>query len=304
MGKIQFLIVTPVLNGAEFIAECIISVKEAFKHLSFVHIIIDGGSIDGTEEIIGNNKYSNLTYLKMPGSTMYQAINRGINLIEAEYFYQLNADDIVLPETPELVFRIFQNDKSIDIVSGAIISTDIKTNYCKIKVPLRSQFTIRKIGINLYVNQPSTFVKYKVMKEIGGFNENYKYASDTELWLRLMKKGCKFRRIDKCLSINRVHSNCAALSDIHIQEIKKIRKIYCPANISYPFIKLYNSLSFLFVQIISIIKMNFLLIDGIKCFGNLFIRIYGIFFTTKRAGIIISYPFFKGVFGFKGRFFK
>jgi len=303
MKRCTFLIVTPVLNGAEFIAECILSVKEAFKHFGFVHIVIEGGSTDRTEEIIENNKHSNLIFLKMPGSNMYQAINRGINLIEADYFYQLNADDLVLPGTPELVYKYFKNDNTIDVFSGSILTVDVETKYCKLKVPMKNQFSINKIGINLFVNQPSTFVKYKVMKEIGGFNEIFRYASDTDVWLKLIKKGYKFRRIDKCLSIDRVHSNCVRLSNCHIQELNFVRKTYRPVNIFLPVLKLYNSILFLFTQLFAIIKINNFLPDDIKCFGTIFFRMYGVFFTTKRAGIILSYPFFKGVFGFKGRFF-
>lgn len=303
MKKNQFLIVTPVLNGENFISECISSVKLAFQNFTHRHVIVDGGSIDNTIKIIKKNKHNNLILLKEPNITMYQAINRGFDYIKADYFYQLNVDDFVLPGAPELIYKIFQNDKSIDVISGAIISVDIESNYCKVKVPLRNQFTIGKIGINLYVNQPSTFIKYKVLKEIGGYNENYKYGSDTELWLKLIKKGYRYHRLNKCLSINYVHSDCAALSVIHIQEVKKIREMYHPINVFHPFIRLYNSLLFLFFQLIPIIKIDFLLTGPIKCFGNLFTRMYGIFFTTKRAGIIISYPFCKGIFGFKGRIF-
>ncbi len=301
MKKRTFLIVTPVLNGAEFIAECIASVRSAFQHFAFKHVIVDGGSTDNTEKIIKDHKHSDLVFLKMLGSTMYQAINKGLDYIEADYFYQLNADDLVLPGAPELVYKYFKNDNTIDVVSGAILTVNIETKYCKLKVPMKNQFNINKIGINLFVNQPSTFVKYKVIKEIGGFSEIFRYASDTDVWLRLMKKGYKFRRIDKCLSIDRLYSNCARLSNCHIQELKIVRETYRSVNIFLPVLKLYNSILFLFTQLFAVIKANDFLPPGIKCFGTIFFRMYGIFFTTKRAGIILSYPFLKGVFRFKGR---
>jgi len=301
MEKNQFLIVTPVLNGEKFISECISSVKLAFSNFSYKHIIVDGGSTDNTIKIVEENSHNNLILIKAPDTTMYQAINKGIYFIEADYFYQLNADDLVLPGIPDLVYKYFKNDNTIDVVSGAILSVNIETNYCKFKVLLKNQFNINKIGVNLFVNQPSTFVRYNIMKEAGGFNENFKYASDTELWLKLIKKGYTFKRIDKCLSIDRVHSDCAALSNCHIQELKIVRETYCPVNIFLPVVKLYNSILFLFTQLFAVIKANDFLPAGIKCFGTIFFRMYGIFFTTKRAGIILSYPFFKGVFGFKGR---
>ena len=302
MDKCDFLIVTPVLNGSRFIADCILSVKEAFVHHSFIHVIIDGGSTDNTEEVIKKNHHDSLVYLSIPGSSMYEAINEGIDFSEASFFYQLNADDLILPETPDYIYNCFKQDAAVDIISGAILSVDIEENSCKLKVPLIKQFTIKRIGVNLFVNQPSTFVRYSILKEIGGFSENYRYASDTELWLHLIRKGYHFERTAKCLSINRVHSVCAALSDRHAQELKTVRELYYSATVFLPLAKLFNSVLFLFTQVLAMSRINMYLPHHSKSFGGLLSRIYGVFFSTRRAGVVFSYPFFKGIFWFEGRF--
>lgn len=303
MKKCTFLIVTPVLNGVNFIADCINSVQEAFREFSYCHVIVDGGSRDNTKFLVEKNNDDCQQFVEMPGASMYEAINKGINIAEAEYFYQLNADDIILPGTPELVYKYFKENDKFDVISGGIISVDIETNLCKIKVPLRNQFSINKIGLNLYVNQPSSFIKYESIKKIGQFSEDFKYASDTDLWLKLIKQGYQFIKTDRLLSVNRVHSSCAALSQQHINELSIVRKTYYQTSIMSTLVKLHNSILFLLKQVYAIVIIKKLLPKNIICYGNIFTRIRGVFFTTTAAGIKFGYPFFKGNFGFKGRIY-
>ena len=301
MKNCTFLIVTPVLNGAEFIEECILSVKEAFKLFDFVHFIVDGGSTDCTEEIIENNKYDNLCYLKMPGSTMYQAINKGIGLVEAEYFYQINVDDLVLPETPNIVYRYFNSDDSIDVISGSCLTINIESNYCKILVPTKDHFRIDKVGTNLFISQPSTFIRYEVLIRLGGYDQSLKYAGDTELWLRLIKEGYKFVNIKKCLSIDRVHNKCVRKSLEHIREYENVHRTYLNNKYFLPLIRIRNAMSYVFTQVLAMIHLSNFIQSGFQYYGSLFFRIIGVFFTTKHAGIMLNYSFINGAYGFKGR---
>lgn len=303
MKKCTFLIVTPVLNGAEFITECIASIRLAFQHFAFKHVIVDGGSTDNTEEIIKDNEHSDLVFLRMPGSTMYQAINKGVDYIEADYFYQLNADDLVLPETPNIIYRYFQSDNSIAVISGSCLTVNSETNYCKLKVPTKNHFKIDKLGVNLFVSQPSSFVRYSVIKESRGYCEDFKITADMELWLRLIKQGYKFYRINSCLSIDRVHRKCIRLSPECINELNIIRKNYCKVHFLLPLLRLRNAIIFLLTQIGAVVGIQNVLQKGMQSFGSLFFRIWGVFFSTKKAGIKLDYPGIKGTYGFQGRFF-
>jgi len=286
--KNTFLIATPILNGSEFIEDCIASVRGAFKNYKYIHIIVDGGSTDNTKEIINNMNNDSILFYEMPGSTMYQALNKALDLGEADYFYQLNADDFVLPETADIVLEQFQNDNDLDVVTGLCISVNVETNYCKILAPTKDHFRLDKIGVNLYVSQPSSFVRYDTIKGIGGYSEKYKGSSDTELWLRLIKNASKFQGVNKCLSIDRVHSGCRRMTPEDIKEVKDIRMNYFVSTI-HPLLKLRNYFLYLIVLLTTAIRINKVLQSGIESYGSQIKKVWGVFASTKKAGLRINY---------------
>lgn len=81
-------VITPTLNAAETLQRCIVSVREQGADVE--HLFIDGGSTDGTREMLG-------TFVDAPGSNIYEAQNIGIRAAHGEWLYFLGADDRVLP---------------------------------------------------------------------------------------------------------------------------------------------------------------------------------------------------------------
>ena len=97
MKEKRISVVTPVFNGSEYIERCIISIKNQ-NYNNFEHIIIDGGSTDGTDIII--QKYLgtyNLKYICQKDNGMYDAIVKGFDLASGEIFAWLNSDDEYMP---------------------------------------------------------------------------------------------------------------------------------------------------------------------------------------------------------------
>ncbi len=104
-------IVTPSYNSAEFIEDCIQSVLKQ-NYPNFEHIIIDGGSTDGTVEIL--KKYPHLKWISEPDEGQSDALNKGFKKAEGDIIGWLNSDDVYLPGTFNKVADILSNDK-IDI---------------------------------------------------------------------------------------------------------------------------------------------------------------------------------------------
>jgi len=300
MERTTFLIVTPALNGAIFLGDCIDSVKSAFGKFPFKHIIVDGGSTDNTHKIVERYKHDNLIFLVRKDSSMYQAINVGLSYIKADYFYQLNVDDIVLPQTPQLVYKHFKEHPKTIVVTGACLSIDIKKQTCKFIVPTKNHFITSKIGTNLFVSQPSTFVRYDAISDIGGFNEHFKSSSDTDLWLRLIQKNYSFYNTKICLSVDRVHDNCRRLLPAAEDELATIRANYYKSPFSF-LLRIRNKIVYLYVLLVVMVRPQKILQNGIITFGSMIYRVLGLFFSTKRAGIELSYPFITGKYTFEGR---
>ena len=102
MGKKNFSIITVVLNAKKDLIETIESLrKQDFKN--FEYIVIDGGSTDGTIEIINNNLDIIDKWKSEKDFGIYDAMNKGIDLCEGNYIGMLNAGDKYMPNALSLV---------------------------------------------------------------------------------------------------------------------------------------------------------------------------------------------------------
>ncbi len=98
----------------DHVAGCIESVRN--QEPSVQHIIIDGGSTDGTLDAIKSLSHPDLQVISGPDKGQSDAINKGLNLAIGEVFNWLNADDRLKPEALEVVGELMTND--VDVVLG------------------------------------------------------------------------------------------------------------------------------------------------------------------------------------------
>ncbi len=193
----KFTIITPVLNGADYIETCILSV--ANQECDVQHIIMDGGSSDGTQEIIEKHAHLLAHWESAKDLGQSDAINKGLTLAEGHICNWLNADDTLCVGTLKEVSDLMSNE------------TLVFTGKCE-HVNSQKQ-TIAIGGVVIYptleqtlgrytMGQPSHFYRTSVLKALGPLKTNLHYAMDMELWFRfLLKHGQKsVRTTDKILS--------------------------------------------------------------------------------------------------------
>lgn len=95
-------IITPVLNGAKYIELNLNAVMKA--KFPFEHIVVDGGSTDGTIKIV--ERYSHVKLLHQKEKTgMYGAIHQGFSCAQYKYITWINCDDVIIPENYENALR-------------------------------------------------------------------------------------------------------------------------------------------------------------------------------------------------------
>ena len=174
-------IVTPVLNGVKYIASNIESIKQL--KIPYEHIIVDGGSNDGTIEII--MKYSNITLLNQKEKNgMYGAIHQGFENAKGDYLSWVNADDKIIAKGYEIMYKKGKRNNADFIYSHGVLHYIEKNKY-KTKFARYFARYLLKAGIFPFV-QPSVIYSYDSYFAIGGLNfKRFRLIGDRDLFQRM-----------------------------------------------------------------------------------------------------------------------
>ena len=196
-------IVTPSYNQGEFLENTILSVLEQ-DYPNLEYIIMDGGSTDGSLDII--KKYSkHLTYWQsQPDGGQVDAINAGLQRAKGEIFTFLNSDDfLLLGAIDHMVGLYLKNPNSVGWVGGGHSITEdgyiIHTRFPK-KI---DRDGLADWGENWF-NQPSCFFTAAAARAVGFLNPGYKLGFDFDFWLRITKLG-KLIPTKKIISAATIH---------------------------------------------------------------------------------------------------
>jgi glycosyltransferase involved in cell wall biosynthesis len=190
-------IITVSLNSEKTIRDTINSVaSQNYKNIE--HVFVDGGSTDGTLEIIKNNPFKNKKLLIKKRTGIYTAMNEGIKKATGDIIQILNSDDILESNTviEEVISKIKKNPK-YDLYLGNVIFFSEK-NYYKIKRYFTSNnFKKEHLDKGSMPPHPASFVRTKVYKECGLYNDKHKIASDFEFFYKTLKvKKLKFKKLN------------------------------------------------------------------------------------------------------------
>lgn len=118
----KLTVITATYNSESTLEQTISSVINQ-DYANFEYIIIDGGSTDGTIEIIKRYEKKGIKWISEPDDGLYDALNKGINMALGDYFFVLGSDDALYNES--IISKIMsQIDDSIDILSGSVIVVD------------------------------------------------------------------------------------------------------------------------------------------------------------------------------------
>ena len=184
-------IITPVLNGAKFIEKNI----EAIQSLDILHehIIVDGGSDDGTLEVL--KKYPHLILLhQKERSGMYGAIDQGYQHAKGDFLTYVNADDLVVKDGFEAMYQKIKMSKSDLVYSDAEFHFLSSNKYQYIKGHRYPIYFLQK-GIMPFV-QPSSMYSKKIYNSIGGLRyEKFKLFGDLDLFQRMTQQTQKISYI-------------------------------------------------------------------------------------------------------------
>lgn len=180
-------IITVVYNGAEHIRDCIDTVLNQ-THAAIEYIVIDGGSTDGTVEIVQSYGTKIAQFVSEPDKGLYDAMNKGVRMATGDVVGILNADDFFRHNRViEHVVALFRQTGS-DAVYGDLVYVD-RSNAEQIKRYWRAgRYHSNAFLWGWMPGHPSFFAKRVLYEQYGLFRLDLKSAADYELLLRFIYK--------------------------------------------------------------------------------------------------------------------
>jgi len=207
----KITIVTPSFNQVAYIEETICSVlSQNYPNLEYM--IVDGGSNDGSVDIIKKYEKHLAWWVSEPDNGQSEAINKGLNKATGEIFNWLNSDDYYEPNTLHTIANTFAETKCDILCGRSRIFRNSETERLSRGSDVYESLS-KTIGW-ARMDQPETFVKTNILKEIGGINQQLHYLMDREWWVKyLLKFGQqKIASIDNVLVNFRLHENSKSVS--------------------------------------------------------------------------------------------
>lgn len=213
-------VVTVVYNGEAHLEETILSVlRQGYDNVEY--LIVDGGSTDGTLDIISKYEDRLDYWVSEPDRGIYDAMNKGLELAAGDLIGLLNADDFYQPGALEKVAEAYRAEGALGIYYGdnIVLQEDLGLTY-------RSHATLR-YWMGMPMCHQAMFVHRQVYATLGGYSTRYRFASDYDFLLRAVAAKTGFLHVNHYL----VSYRNTGLTSVHytrsLAEAKRINRTYC-----------------------------------------------------------------------------
>jgi glycosyltransferase involved in cell wall biosynthesis len=186
MGQPLVSVITPSYNQAQYLEDSIKSVL-AQDYPSLEYLIADGGSTDGSIEIIRKYQSQLAWWVSEADEGQAAAINKGMAQAQGEIVAWLNSDDLYLPGAVKEAVAAFQEHPREKMVFGNAITIDAQG------VPLKElvfpNWDLEDLVGFRIICQPAVFMRREVYQQVNGLDPRYHFMLDHHLWIRIASKG-------------------------------------------------------------------------------------------------------------------
>jgi glycosyltransferase involved in cell wall biosynthesis len=206
-------LVTAVYNGEKYLEETIRSILgQGYPNLEY--ILVDGGSTDGTVEIIRRYEKQVTCWFRQEGTGVYAALNQGFARSTGEIMGWLNSSDMLHVDGLFVVGSVFSALREVEWITGR--PTGFGTNGMGVRigeVPHWSRYRFLA-GANIFIQQESTYWRRGLWERAGGaLSTEFRAEGDFELWTRFFRTA-KLYSVDALIAGYRRHEDALSASDI------------------------------------------------------------------------------------------
>ena len=198
-------VVTPSLNQARYLAECLDSVRAAAAQASpheVEHIVIDGASTDNTVNLLqGRN---DIRWVSEKDNGQSHAINKGLFMASGDIIAYLCADDLYEAEAVSKVLQTFADKPAADVVYADFYFLEGDSGRKRHKSA--KSFRPDRLRNRNPLGQPAVWWRRRVYEKFGGFDESLHFCMDHEYWLRMGTK-VRWHYIPEALAVSRLHAD-------------------------------------------------------------------------------------------------
>lgn len=198
-------IVTPCLNRAGMIADAVESVlAQGFER--FEHIVIDGGSTDGTLDVL--RRYPHLRVVSEPDKGIYDGLNKGLALAGGDIIGHLNSDDVYEPGAFAAVVEAFAADPALEQVSGGALICEGQRLIRDCSAGCYSELSVTNALLGVPIINARFFTR-AFYGRVGHYSLAFRLAADRDFLVRAVLAGCRWRALDRVLYRYCMHEGSA-----------------------------------------------------------------------------------------------
>jgi glycosyltransferase involved in cell wall biosynthesis len=226
-------IITPSFNQGRYLEECLASV--ATQGVSPIeHIVMDGGSSDGSVELLQNfaknPSNAHLHWASEQDRGQSHALNKGFRAAQGEFIGWLNADDRYRTECLSRVLRVFREHPDVDVIYGDYTWINGVGNVLQLRREIEFSRFILLYHHVLYIPTTAMFFRRRILDAGHFLNETLHYAMDFEFLLRLSMLGYNFMHVPGFMADFRFHpaSKSSQYPSRQLREHDEIMHQYSP----------------------------------------------------------------------------
>lgn len=178
-------IITACYNAADTLSDTLDSVASQ-SYSDVEHIIVDGGSVDKTEEIVKKKGGRVAVWHSEPDKGVYDGMNKGLLLTSGDIIGFLNADDAYIHSEVLTRVAVTMADPTIDACYANLVYVDRKETNRVIRHWTSQNYVPGLFEKGWMPAHPTFFVRKSIYQRLGGFNLRYRLQSDFDLALRFI----------------------------------------------------------------------------------------------------------------------